>query len=813
MDLTADFKSFQDLVQSSLISVTKTATQVSTQDLSFHRSSSEKLSRALERQNAHLLRLTSSLLKAATKDTNLKPPVLRNQDDIEDNWREVVDVVDDLLEKADSALDEYSGVIKRQSPSQDADPPAKRLKTGRGLHSWSSEVAQKPQLRFDRQVNNSETKPWKPLLKAKPHATVPLEESIGNEDVGYKHPYLHEIEQYAYPPSVYQASLPIPFTPPEQSEPIFVDTEEGVQEMLEELKGASEIAIDLEHNDQRSYVGMVCLMQISTREKDWIIDTLKPWRENLQILNEVFADPKIVKVFHGSNMDIIWLQRDLGLYVVGLFDTYHACCALQFPGKGLKHLLHQFANFEAQKQYQTADWRIRPLPKELVDYARSDTHFLLNIYDNLRNMLVEGSTPNSNLTDYVLSQSKKEALQAYERSIYDIETGRGPLGWLGLLLQRSVRFSNEQFGVFRALHAWRDQKARELDEGLQYILPNRLLWIIAESMPTSSFNFHAVIRSGVPKSVLDRLPEIIEVIKKGKFEGRSGPSVQEVLQHSEEVYGITARRPPRERKEAPTTIQGLGATLKQLISSGDVGASSASLNYDGVVEVEVPVATRSTASLFWGDVPPQHAHFPAELDTVMTALRSVLPLAPASAAAPNASAPTEQALPATGESTVSTTTPAPATVPPRSTTPEIFTLKGSATAKKRKADERDDAVDLPATTPATASPIGSATETPPAKNPEHEAKRQAKKQKKAEKKAKKEAERLAAEQAAKATQPFDYAKAESLLAPQTQAARADAEAKGGKRMNPFAKALDASTGARRAKMGKELAGKSMTFKS
>jgi len=66
--------------------------------------------------------------------------------------------------------------------------------------------------------------------------------------------------------------------------------------MLAELKSAKEIAVDLEHHDARSYVGLVSLMQISTREKNWIIDTLKPWRQDLQILNEVFADPKILKV-------------------------------------------------------------------------------------------------------------------------------------------------------------------------------------------------------------------------------------------------------------------------------------------------------------------------------------------------------------------------------------------------------------------------------------------------------------------------------------------------------------------------------------
>ncbi|KAL2415452.1 Exosome complex exonuclease RRP6 [Exophiala dermatitidis] len=846
MDLTSDFATFRDSVQTSVVNVTRTATQVSNQDLSFHRSSSEKLSRALERQNAHLLRLTSNLLKAVAKDTNLKPPGLKDQDDIDDNWRRIVDVVDDLLEKADSALDEYSGVIKRQSPGQDPEPPVKRLKTGKGPQSWSSEVTEKPQQFFERQVDNAETKPWKPLLKQKPHATVPLEESIGNEDTGYKHPYLHEIEQYAYPPSVYQTSPPIPFAPPEQSEPIFIDTEEGVRDMLEELKGASEIAIDLEHNDQRSYVGMVCLMQISTRDKDWIIDTLKPWRENLQILNEVFADPKILKVFHGSNMDIIWLQRDLGLYVVGLFDTYHACCALQFPGKGLKHLLHQFANFEAQKQYQTADWRVRPLPRELVDYARSDTHFLLNIYDNLRNMLIERSTPNDNLTDFVLTQSKKEALQTYERSVYDMESGRGQLGWLGLLLQRTVRFDNEQFGVFRAVHEWRDRKARELDEGLQYVLPNRVLWQIAETMPTSNFNFNAVFRGHLPKPVLDHLPEIIDAVKRGKFEGRAGPSVQEVLKHNEEVYGIAPRR-IREKKEPATTIRGLGATLKELIASGDVGASSASLNYDGAGEVEAPVAARSLASLLWGQITPQHAQLPAELGAVAGALQSVLPLLPAVMESQDEDVVLEQgsatnaapAFPAPTPS-ASAASAAPAQAQPRSKAREIFTLKDTANAKKRKADESEATEDLPKM-PAASTANGSISEAPALQNPEYESKREAKKQKKAEKKAKKEAEKLAQESAAKAAQPFDYAGAESLLTSQTQqgapadadgkagkkrmnpfakaldtstGAPADADGKAGKkRMNPFAKALDTSTGARRGKMGKELAGKSMTFTS
>jgi exosome complex exonuclease RRP6 len=99
-----------------------------------------------------------------------------------------------------------------------------------------------------------------------------------------------------YPKEVFEPCEPVKYLPIESTKAVWVDTYEGVLEMLEELKKATEIAVDLEHHDYRSYQGLLSLMQISTREKDWIIDTLVPWRHKLEILNEVFADPKIVKV-------------------------------------------------------------------------------------------------------------------------------------------------------------------------------------------------------------------------------------------------------------------------------------------------------------------------------------------------------------------------------------------------------------------------------------------------------------------------------------------------------------------------------------
>jgi exosome complex exonuclease RRP6 len=39
---------------------------------------------------------------------------------------------------------------------------------------------------------------------------------------------------------------------------------------------------------------------------------------------------------------------------------------------------------QADKRWQLADWRVRPLSDEALLYARMDTHYLLYIHDRLK---------------------------------------------------------------------------------------------------------------------------------------------------------------------------------------------------------------------------------------------------------------------------------------------------------------------------------------------------------------------------------------------------------------------------------------------
>ena len=77
------------------------------------------------------------------------------------------------------------------------------------------------------------------------------------------------------------------------------------------------------------------------------------------MLNEPFTNPEILKVFHGAEEDIKWLQRDFGIYVVNMFDTHIAMKALKMSRLSLQYLVEHFCGITLGKELQKADWRIR----------------------------------------------------------------------------------------------------------------------------------------------------------------------------------------------------------------------------------------------------------------------------------------------------------------------------------------------------------------------------------------------------------------------------------------------------------------------
>ncbi|KAF2650763.1 hypothetical protein K491DRAFT_697037 [Lophiostoma macrostomum CBS 122681] len=800
------FKALQDSISAALVSTTRSATQLSGADLEFQRSFDPALGAALDAQNARLLQLAQRLVANAAASSDAVGPKLPDVEAIDGNWRGVVDVIDSLLEKADTSLDEYSGVVKRIVPGagQVAAAPKPRFAN-------TPKTLPKPQLLFEHAPNNHESGGFRPLLTSKPHAKVPLEECLKtfrdkDDQEQYPHPYQTEIDTYEYPPSMHEEVDPQPPTPLEASTATFVDTPEELALMLAELKTAKEIAIDLEHHDNRTYIGIVSLMQISTRERDWIVDTLKPWRRKLECLNEVFADPNILKVLHGSYMDIVWLQRDLGLYIVGLFDTYHAARSLGYPGGSLAFLLEKFVKFKAQKQYQMADWRIRPLSEELFNYARADTHFLLYIFDNMRNELIEKSdftNPEKNKLRDVLLKSRDTALQRYEHPVYDTELGLGSAGWYRMVSRTPVQYTPQQFAVFRAVHKWRDDVAREEDESTIFIMPHHAIFSIARSMPEDKAALFNAVQH-VSHFLRVRGDDLIKVIHDAKSVGDDAPDLNQTLQKISDL-----RFAEKEQSRSLTT------------ATADQNSAPALQIAPFIPSLDTP-PLRAPTSGFWGSLWGKEASQQKRLMSTLD-VNLAVPLPPLTAeifADPSSLAETpktEQAKP---------------TFVPKDERPkedersDIFIVK--QLGGKRKRGQAD---------------VGGEASAPLADQADHimlDHSEDEKATRRAEKEHRKKEAKLRKQQRRKSQpsdqppddgevldygdggaedeQPFDYASAPSVL--RAQEATRDREKGSGKKkkdkkkpqgFNPYAKLTDAPRGLPRA--NKETAGRSKTFSS
>ena len=404
------------------------------------------------------------------------------QELVDSDWKAsaIVDEIETQLEKIDSTLEAHKRSQKKPTiPQSTSKPLIAHLTThsGKEFQMIHARNIPRPQSNFPDKPDNSRTAARTPLPKitlpkancscATPEAWT-LQHGI--------HPYEEELNNLIYPDWI--------FTPePEQLYLPLVDTPLTVVQDLEQfeifiskISTQSVIAVDLENHNYRTFQGFSCLMQVSTRSEDFIIDTLA-CRPFMHRLNAIFSNPCILKVLHGAESDNLWLQRDFGVYLVGLFDTYFASKALGFGAHSLAHLVKHYTGLPLNKAYQLADWRIRPLPQEMLQYAREDTHYLLYIWDCMRNELLAAPAA-SELMKQVLDRSRGLCTRLYTVEPFGDHT------WRAVAAKYNKQLTPVQIKVLKALCDWRDNLARVEDESVHFVMPRLMMMKIVEGKPS-----------------------------------------------------------------------------------------------------------------------------------------------------------------------------------------------------------------------------------------------------------------------------------------------------------------------------------------
>ncbi len=165
----------------------------------------------------------------------------------------------------------------------------------------------------------------------------------------------------------------------------FITRAAALRTLANELMRHPIIAVDTESNSLYAYRERVCLIQFSTPKADTLVDPLA--LDDLSPLAPVFADPNIEKVFHAAEYDLICLKRDFGFQFANLFDTLVAARILGRKQVGLGAILAAEFKVEQDKRFQRANWGVRPLPPDHLNYAVQDTRYLIPLRERLAEQL------------------------------------------------------------------------------------------------------------------------------------------------------------------------------------------------------------------------------------------------------------------------------------------------------------------------------------------------------------------------------------------------------------------------------------------
>lgn len=161
---------------------------------------------------------------------------------------------------------------------------------------------------------------------------------------------------------------------------ILVDSNEALKK--EAKHWVDEIGVDIECENNQYYFGeYISIIQISTKEKDWIVDILNI--DDYEPLRSVFEDENVLKIFHGCEFDMWMLKSDTEINPKNIYDTQMSLLLTGRTKIGLSDALEEFFKLKKEKKFQKANWTKRPLNKEMVEYAVNDSKYLIELKNKL----------------------------------------------------------------------------------------------------------------------------------------------------------------------------------------------------------------------------------------------------------------------------------------------------------------------------------------------------------------------------------------------------------------------------------------------
>src|SRR3990170_768893 len=286
--------------------------------------------------------------------------------------------------------------------------------------------------------------------------------------------------------------------PTETDTALYLDKPDEVDRFLSEISDVTELALDTEGASFHRFLDRIYLLQLSTRDRSAIIDPLPV--ASPASLGVLLESKSVEVVFHDADYDLRLLHQDYGWHVANIFDTRIASQLLGFKSFGLAALLEQFFDVKLDKKHQRADWSMRPLTRDMLEYAAQDTRYLLPLRDHLKAELERRGR----------LHWAQEEFSRLEGTRWDAEDAME--GFLRLKGARDL--TRPELAVLRELVHWRDTVAAQLDRATFRVMGNEVLLELSRNPPRSVSELSAI--RGMPKGMIDRAgSDIIAAVRRG----------------------------------------------------------------------------------------------------------------------------------------------------------------------------------------------------------------------------------------------------------------------------------------------------------
>jgi ribonuclease D len=282
-------------------------------------------------------------------------------------------------------------------------------------------------------------------------------------------------------------------------EPSYIDTTLVADRFLAAVEQSTTVAVDTEGASFHRFVDRIYLLQMSTRDLTAVLDPLAIGKPDA--LGRILESDRIEKVFHDADYDLRLLHQDYGWNTRKLFDTRVAAQLLGVRAFGLAALLERSFGLKLDKKHQRADWSMRPLPKDMLDYASQDTMYLLELRDRLAGELETAGR-------WAWAEEEFERLEGTRWEQPDGEDN----GYMRVKGARDL--GRRELALFRELVRFRDGIARELDRATFRVAGNEALFAVAKEAPRTMEALTAI--KGVPRGIAERRgAEMLAAVKRG----------------------------------------------------------------------------------------------------------------------------------------------------------------------------------------------------------------------------------------------------------------------------------------------------------